>query len=179
MTETTPVRRPPQRRIDAPLTPEIERVLGRYLEIQRTEKEIEAEKVSLQEALAAFLGQEPDGLWYPTVAGTPLKVRLARETAVEYNEPLLRQRLADRYVHVLRPDPKKIRQHLAEVEPLLAPLLTEIGSPDRDRVRTAIEQGLVRADEFAGAFRKSQRVRLAVMRSLAVDAGSAPPPDEV
>ena len=115
-------------------------------------------------------------MWAPVVAGTPVKVRYARETVVEYDEPVLRERLGERYVHVVRPDPRKIRSHLAELEPLLAPALARIGTPDRDRVRAAVERGLVRTEEFAGAFRKQTRTRLAVMR--AQPSGAESPPDD-
>ena len=151
-------------RIDAPVTPEIERVLQRYLEIQRQDQALQQEKNELQQALARYLERAPDGMWFPTVAGTPVKVRYTREMVIEYNEPVLRQRLGERYVHVVKPDVRKIRSHLAELEPLLAPALAEIGSPDRERVRAAVEQGLVRTEEFAGAFRKQTRARVAVMR---------------
>ena len=179
MTETAPAPRRPYHRIDTQLTPEVGQVLGRYLEIQRLQQELQEEKARLQQSLTAFLAREQDGMWYPTVAGTPLKVRYARESVVEYDEVALRQRLGDRYVHVLRPDPRKIRQNLAALEPLLAPKLADIGTPDRDRVRGAIERGLVRADEFAGAFRKSQRVKIAVMRALPADLEAAGAPGEV
>jgi hypothetical protein len=159
-------------RIEAPVTPEIERALQRYLEIQRQHQELQREKDELQQILARHLERAPDGMWYPVVGGTPVKVRYNRETVVEYNEPVLRERLGERYVHVVRPDPRKIRSHLAALEPLLAPAMAQIGTPDRDRVRAAVEQGLVRTEEFAGAFRKQTRARLAVMRMQPPGAGA-------
>jgi hypothetical protein len=50
--------------------------------------------------------------------------------------------------------------------------MAQIGTPDRDRVRAAVEQGLVRTEEFAGAFRKQTRARLAVMRMQPPGAGA-------
>ena len=40
---------------------------------------------------------------------------------------------------------------------------------DRDRVRAAVQSGVVRQEEFAGAFRKSAVTRIAVMRARPED----------
>ena len=165
MSDASPAPKKPFHRITTPVTPDIAKVLTRYLEIQQQDQELQAEKVRLQEALANYLAKQGDGTWFPVVAGTTLKVRYLRESVVEYDEEQLRTRLGDRFVHVLRPDPKKVRGHLAELEASLQPFLATIGSPDRDKVRAAIEQGLVRADEFAGAFRKSVKTRVAVAKA--------------
>lgn len=171
-----PVPRQAFHRVEAPVTPEIEAVLARYLEIQRQDQELQSEKARLADALGQYLAQQPDGVWYPEVGGVPLKVRHVRETLVEYDEGELRRRLTDRYVRLLVPDLRKMRQHLAEIEPYLAPILELVGTPDRERVRAAVESGVVRAEEFAGAFRKRVRTRVAVMRVQPHEPQSAPEP---
>jgi hypothetical protein len=76
---------------------------------------------------------------------------------VTYDEAKLQQRLGDRYAAILAPDPKKIRKHLGEVTPLLAPILPLVGSPDPERVKAALEGGSVTKAEFVGAFEKTER----------------------
>ncbi|MBM4034031.1 MAG: hypothetical protein FJ291_19945 [Planctomycetes bacterium] len=147
-----------------PLTPEIERVLGRYLEIQQEAHRLEEEKDQLRDILAAHLADLRGLFWFPVVAGCPLRVRYSREVRVDYDAALLQKRLGERYVHVLKPDMAKLRKHLAEVEPRLAPVLSLIGSPSADRVRAAISKGLVAKEEFAGAFKKTLKCNIAVMR---------------
>ena len=147
-----------------PLTPEIEQTLSRYLEVQREERLLAEEKERLQEVLKSHLADMKGSYWYPVVGGCALKVRCHREVRIDYNEELLRKRLGSRYVHVLKPDIAKLRRHLSEVASYLTPALELIGSPARERVQEAIQGGLVRQEEFAGAFEKSVRRTIAVMR---------------
>ncbi len=151
-------------RIEAEVTAEVENALLRYLEIQKMSKDLEEEKARLQEKISAHLSDRKDGFWYPEVRGIPLKIRYFRETEVEYDENALRSRLGEKYKQILRPDLKKIRANLRDLEKLLEPLIDKIGSPDRDMVKKAIESGTMRPEDFAGAFRKQTRTRLAVMR---------------
>ena len=149
-----------------PLPSEVEQALKRYLEIQREERRLADEKNELRRVLWTHLdGIRWDRLfWHPTVAGQSLRVRYQKRTVVEYDEEELRRRLGDRYAHILRADPRKIRQHLAEVEEHLKPVLELIGSPNRDRVRSAILARLVAKEDFAGAFRKTIKRTIAVLR---------------
>lgn len=146
------------------LTPEIEKLLERYLQIQDETRQLDEEKAQLKERLAAHLASFTEPFWFPRVAGQPLKIRVLHTTDVTYNEELLRQRLGERYTQILRPDPAKIRRHLAEVEGLLRPALDLVGSPQRDQVRLAVERGAVPKDAFVGAFEKVSRTTIAVMR---------------
>jgi hypothetical protein len=139
-------------------------VLGRYLEIQHEEQELREEKATLQERIAAHMEQTGQTQWFPELEGEKLKVRCTRSTVFEYDEPTLRQRLGERYGAILGPDVRKIRANLGQVTPLLQPLLPLIGSPAPERVREAVEKGVVRAEEFAGAFRKTTRRLVAVSR---------------
>lgn len=151
-------------RIEAKITPDIEANLLRYLEIQKISKELEDEKAALQEKISGHLSRCSDGFWFPVVKDIPLKIRFFRETEIEYDETALRSKLGEKYRRILKPDLKKIRANLPELEKLLEPAIDRIGSPDREKVRGAIENGSMRPEDFAGAFRKQTRTRLAVMK---------------
>ena len=146
------------------IPPAIEQLLVRYLEIQESQRLLDEEKARLRDQLADYLHDFQAPFWNPVVAGQPLKIRVKRDTDVVYREELLRQRLGERYVLILRPDPSKVRRHLAEITGCLQPVLDLIGSPHRDAVREAITNGTVRKEEFAGAFEKKDKVTLAVTR---------------
>ena len=146
------------------LTPEIERVLERYLEIQDEWRALREEKAGLQERLAHHLAGAKARWWYPELAGRRLKICHTRTATVTYDEGTLRERLGARFRHLLKPDLQKIKRCLPEVESHLAPIIEMVGSVNRDGVRDAIRQGLVRKEEFVGAFTKSVQTRIAVMR---------------
>jgi len=143
---------------------EIEEVLIRYTEIQAQEQALKEEKNLLQERIAAHMEKTGQEVWFPVVAGWRLKVRCRKSVAVEYDEEKLRERLGSRYTAILAPDPRKIRQHLSELIPTLTPLLPLIGSPSPERVREAVRDGVVKTEEFSGAFRKTIRRFVAVGR---------------
>jgi hypothetical protein len=151
-------------RIEATLTPDIKATLKRYLEIQREDHELQEEKAQLQKLITEYLSKSPEGFWFPVVDGTELKVRYARDTEIEYDENLLRSRLGEKYKCLLKPDLRKIRQHLPELEEILSPVLDMVGTPDRDKVKAAIDSGDVSRETFSGAFRKETKTRLAVMK---------------
>jgi hypothetical protein len=151
-------------RIEATLPPDIEATLRSYLKIQRQDYELQEEKAQLQKILTEHLSKSPDGYWFPVVDGTELKVRFARDTEIEYDETLLRARLGGKYKCLLRPDLRKIRQHLSELEEILSPVLDKVGTPDRAKVKAAIDSGNVKREIFSGAFRKETKTRLAVMK---------------
>jgi hypothetical protein len=156
----------------------MDEVLRRYLRIQEEEQRLKEEKSALQERLAAFLASQGESLWYPEVDGQKLKVRCQTATVVEYDEPVLQQRLGERYAAILGPDWRKIRRHLGDLEAVLLPHLGLVGSPQADRVRGAIEQGVVRREEFAGAFKKTIRRTVAVARAKPDGAAEGSPPAE-
>ena len=146
------------------LTPEIEKTLAKYLDLQQMEKRLAAEKASLQEILIQHLLPYGSTIWSPLVAGQYLKVNYKASVVVNYNEKLLQERLGARYARILKPDIAKLRRNLALVEPLLQPELLVIGSPHRDKVRSAILDGTVAREEFEGAFEKTTKHFIAVVR---------------
>ena len=159
------------------LEPEIAATLRRYLAIQAEEQRLHEEKTALQDTLARHMARMQRTQWYPDVDGQPLKVRATENTVVEYDEAVLRERLGDRYSAVLAPDIRKLKRALPEIAPLLSSALDRIGTPAPDRVRAAIDQGLVRKEEFAGAFRKTTRRSVAVARVRQDERGSGAEPD--
>ena len=146
------------------LTPEIEKLLGRYLQIQDETRRLDEEKARLKERLAGHLADFTEPFWCPVVAGQGLRIRVQHVTDFNYNEELLRQRLGERYLQILKPDPAKLRRNLSAVEDLLRPALDLVGSQQRDQVRAAVERGDVPKDAFAGAFEKVNRTTITVMR---------------
>ena len=157
------------------LTPELTDILRRYTQNQEAEQRLHEEKKQLQDELKRALQHMRGRFWYPTVDGVDLKVSHSRTEQVVYDDDVLHQRLGDRFALVARPDLKRIRQHMGQVEPCLAPILNVVGSVDRDRVKQAVESGAIRAEEFRGAFRKQTVVRLAVMRRRPDDAAPDAP----
>jgi hypothetical protein len=160
------------------VSPEMAATLRRYLEVQAEEQRLKEEKTALQEKLGLFMGQRRLSQWFPDLDGQRLKVRCQETTAIEYNEPVLRERLGDRFPAILAPDLKKMRRNLEAIASGLTPFMDLIGAPAPERGRAAIEQGLVRKEEFAGAFRKTTRRLVAVGKLLdQPPAGAAPPPE--
>ena len=158
---------------------ELAEALRRYLAIQEEERRLQEEKAALQETLGRHLSALGLAHWYPEVDGVPLKVRCQETAQIEYDEELLRQRLGDRFASILAPDIRKIRRWLPQIQSVFLPILGTIGSPSPDRVRAAVEQGVVRKEEFAGAFKKTTRRLVAVAKVRPGDAegpGGEPAP---
>lgn len=153
------------------LPPEVDRALARYLEIQQEERRLAQEKAQVRDTLTAFLDAQnwTRRFWYPTVSGQALRVRYNKDVAVEYDAELLRTRLGDRYERILKADPRKIREHLDDIEGHLEPVLGLIGSPHRDRVRSAILAGVAAKEDFEGAYKKTVKYSFAVMRARPED----------
>jgi hypothetical protein len=146
------------------VSPAIAQELIRYLEIQEQVRQLEEEKAAIKLRLEKSLESYAEPFWYPTVNNQPLKIRVKHDTEITYNEEMLRQRLGPQYPLILKVDPVKIRRQLAVIEPFLAPVLDQVGSPNREQIRAAIENGSIAKETFAGAFEKTSRTTIAVMR---------------
>jgi len=151
------------------LPADIEKALRRYLEIQTEEQRLKEEKNDLRERIGEHMAGLEMKYWYPKIDGQALKVRYRENTAIEYNESLLHDRLGDRYPAILAPDLRKIRLHLDKLESLFTPILGLIGSPAPEKVRVAIENGTVNKESFAGAFKKTVKRFVAVGKAWAGD----------
>jgi hypothetical protein len=136
--------------------------LRRYLEIQAEEQLLKKEKTELREMIGVHTAGLAMKYWYPKIDGQPLKVRYHESTTIEYNESLLRDRLGDRYLAILAPDLRKIRANLDKLESLFTPVLSLIGTPSPEKVRVAIENGIVNKESFSGAFKKTVKRFVAV-----------------
>jgi len=144
------------------LPSEIEMDLRRYLEIQALEQRLKDEKAAVRERIGRHMVGLGLKYWYPMVDDQSLKVRYRETTVVEYDESLLHDRLGERYATILAPDLRKIRLHLEKLESLFAPVLSLIGTPSPEKVRTAIQNGLVSKELFSGAFKKTLKRFVAV-----------------
>jgi hypothetical protein len=144
------------------LNEEIEQTLKNYLAIQQEERDLRERKTALQQKLKDHLAGHQFLVWKTHAGEAPVKVRYSRKTHVEYDEELLRQRLGVRYRQILSPDPRKLKQLSDQQRELLEPVIDTIGTPDADRVKAAIQQGVMKPEEFKGAFTKQDRVSVAV-----------------
>jgi hypothetical protein len=151
------------------LPSEIESALKRYVEIQHEEQRLKDEKTMLQEKISRYMVGLEKKYWYPVIDAQTLKVRYRETSVIEYNEAVLRDRLGERYSAILAPDLRKIRLHLSEIESLFTPVLSLVGTPEPERVRAAIETGIVNKDEFAGAFKKTTKRYVAVSKARSGD----------
>jgi hypothetical protein len=154
------------------LPSEIEMDLRRYLEIQALEQRLKDEKAAVRERIGRHMVGLGLKYWYPMVDDQSLKVRYRETTVVEYDESLLHDRLGERYATILAPDLRKIRLHLDKLESLFAPVLSLIGSPSPEKVRTAIQNGLVSKELFSGAFKKTVKHFVAVGKAWVGQASS-------
>lgn len=143
----------------------VQEALKRYVEIQEQVATLESEKKKLREVLAAHMVSLGQQIWTPTLDNKQLTVRYFPKTTVKYDEALLQQRLGDKYLLILEPDLAKIKLHFAEVTPLLQPLLQQVGSPSREKVKSAVESGAVDRHAFDGAFTKTDSSVFSVGRT--------------
>lgn len=146
------------------LNEEIEQTLQDYLAIQQEERDLRERKTALQQKLKDHLAGYQFLVWKTHAGEAPVKVRYSRKTQVQYDEDLLRRRLGVRYRQILSPDPKKLKRLTTEQQTLLDPVMDMIGTPDAERVKAAIQQGVMKPEEFKDAFSKQDKVSVAVMQ---------------
>lgn len=145
-----------------PLTPDIETLLKQYLLCCSKLEQMGKDRASIERALAEQLGDRSRGSWELTADGKKVRVNVQKQTAIEYDEEMLRKRLDDRYEAILKPDLEKIAPVLDQIEACFDHILNLIGTPSPDKVREAIEEGLVAREEFDGAFRKTVQPKIIV-----------------
>ncbi|VGO17898.1 hypothetical protein PDESU_06500 [Pontiella desulfatans] len=144
------------------LTSEIEAVLVAYSTLQQEERVLRERKHALQEKLKAHLRGEAKRVWFPEVGGERLKISYRSVPQVEYDEEVLRSRLGARYESILEPDLRKLKAELPNLGSELAPLLGRIGSPSPEKVKEALHDKTMTADEFKGAFTKTMKEYISV-----------------
>ena len=153
---------------------DLQAILRRLTEVDQILEQAKEERVFLRERIVELMTANQERQRRIEVDGQPMMLRVHVRRKVRYDEEVLRERLGDRYRQILSPDARKVRKHAAELGDALDEHLELIGSPTPDRVQAAIEGGLVRADEFRGAFRKDTtrvlNVRKAPQRAAEVSA---------
>lgn len=130
--------------------------LKRYQEIVA----ITQEKEQIEKQLADYLaGLSVDELSVDLPTGSA-RIRLVKQSDIRYNDEMLKERLGDRYEALLKPDLDKIAAHLDAISPCFDNILEYVGSVSPEKVREAIEDGIVEKEEFDGAFSKTTRQRV-------------------
>ena len=143
---------------------EFQLILARYREIEQEMEYLEQQKQVLREEIRNFLQESGRTHYFMVVNDEPIALDLKQHTEVRYNEVLLQQRLGARYTRVLKPDLKKIKQHLQDITPVLTPYLDKIGSPSRDVIKELILKGEFDKHDFQGTFEKIQKTILYVRK---------------
>ncbi len=144
------------------LTTETEETLKEYTKLQQEEQKLKVRKQALQEKLKTHLRSDEKTTWYPDVGGVRLKVSYRSVSQIEYNEEILCMRLGDRYPALLEPDLRKLRAELPNLGKEPEPLLSRIGSPSPEKVKEAVEKGIICANEFKGAFSKTVKEYISI-----------------
>lgn len=143
---------------------ELHRLLAEYRKMEREMARLEDTKKTLRAALQRILEEEGKSIFMADVDDEPIMLELKPRTEIRYNEELLRSRLGHDYRRILQPDVAKIRQHLSELEPDLAPHLDKIGSPSREKIQQLVSSGAIPLDAFRGAFQKINKPILFVKK---------------
>lgn len=141
------------------LTPQVATTIREYLALQKRERKLKWEKKRLQQQLAAHLdGHGSFVSWHTAVDDEDVVVRMEHRERGAWNEQLLKERLGNRYKAVLMPDTRKLRTHAEVVRTMLEPIIEDVGSPNRQAVRQAVQQGLVSRDEIEGTLESKIQV---------------------
>ena len=130
-------------------------LIHRYMQIQREITALEQEKARLRGVIVEKLEGKAPPMWHSVIDGTPIVIVHKRKADVHYDEPLLRQRLGDKYSEILEIDGTKIRKNRELVRPLIASVLDQVGTPTAARVEAAIRSGVLPMEAFNGAFKKT------------------------
>lgn len=132
-----------------------EALIRRYMEIQLEIALLEQERERLRNTLVHELEGKVPPRWHSVIDGKPMLIVHERKTTVRYDEPLLKERLGERYTEILEIDATKVRKNRELVRPLIAPVLDRVGTPAAARVEAAIRSGSLTIDSFKGAFSKT------------------------
>jgi len=145
---------------------ELNRLLAEYRVMEKEMARLDETKKTLRAAIQRVLDEEGKSAYAAIVNGEPIVLQLKTQTEIRYDENLLRTRLGREYDRILQPDIAKIRRHLMELEPVLAPHLEKIGSPSRQKIRQLVSSGEIPLEVFRGAFQKIQKSILFVKKPL-------------
>lgn len=144
------------------ISPATVATLRRYMQIRDEILQLEREKNMLKESLVMDLDRKFQKNLPLLIDGKQIVVKHEYKRNVHYREPLLRERLGERYVQILDLDSTKIRQNCELVRRLLAPILEKVGKPTAERVKAAVASGAVSMEEFRDAYRVTKTPYIAV-----------------
>ncbi len=142
----------------------LQALLQEYRQVESEIAAMEEERQSLRERIRELMTAAGKDHLSLTVGDETVFLVLEKRTDITYHEDLLRQRLGDQYAEILEPDPRKLRRVPAEMREALLPFLDQVGSPSRERIRAAIERGVIPQSAFKDAFEKTQRTILYVKK---------------
>jgi hypothetical protein len=145
---------------------ELNRLMAEYRVMEKEMARLEETKKELRAAIQRLLEEEGKSAYAAVVNGEPIVLELKTHTEIRYDENLLIARLGRDYDRILQPDIAKIRRHLVELGPVLAPHLEKIGSPSRLKIRQLVSSGEIPIEAFRGAFQKIQKTILFVKKYL-------------
>lgn len=145
-------------------TAELHRLLAEYRKMEREMARLEDTKKTLRAAIQRILEEEGKSIFLANVDDEQIILELKPRMEIRYNEDLLRSRLGQDYRRILQPDIAKIRQHLSELGPFLAPHMEMIGSPSRKKIQQLVSSGEIPMDAFRGAFQKINKPVLFVKK---------------
>ncbi len=152
---------------------DLQALLREYRQVEAEIDAMEADRQSLrlriQEVMTAA-GHDTESV---TVDDETLFLVLEHRSEISYQEDTLRERLGEKYIGILDPDPRKLRRCPPEVRVALEPYLDRIGSPSRQRIRQAIETGALQASLFEGAYEKKRKTILYVKKRAPLGAADA------
>ena len=142
----------------------LQALLQEYRQVESEIAAMEEERQSLRERIRELMTAAGKDHLSLTVGDETLFLVLEKRSDITYHEELLRERLGAQYSEILEPDPRKMRRIPPEMREALLPFLDQVGSPSRERIRAAIERGVIPQSAFEGAFEKTQRTILYVKK---------------
>lgn len=146
------------------ITEELKPILEQYRKIEQELENLEQRKQTLRTRIQGVLDGKGQTFHSQMVNGEPMILVLKQHTEIRYNEEILRRRLGNEYVSILKPDLKKIKTHLQEITPALLPYLEKIGTPSRETIKYLIGEGKLEQQQFQGAFEKTMKTTLFVKK---------------
>ncbi|MBF0223843.1 MAG: hypothetical protein HQK76_00185 [Desulfobacterales bacterium] len=149
---------------DISIKEELKETLAKYRIIEQELENLEKQKQMLRSKIQLLLENLGQTSYNTVIEEKPIALQLKYQTDIKYNEELLKHRLGDKYIHILEPDLKKIKQHLHEITPALAHYMETIGSPSRDKIKELILGGEFDKQDFSGAFKKIHKTTLYVKK---------------
>lgn len=130
-------------------------IVSRLREIEEQLVALKQEKSALRDQLKWYLKEHHLSKSQYKLSDETIYLTLSSRVSVKYDEAKLKSNLRDQYSIILRPDIKKIKDHLSLLQPVLSPFIEQIGTPSRELVEEKILSGELMVSDFKGTFEKS------------------------